>query len=154
MTRRPASARAAAAATRPSGEESETGSISSSSPLSTSSARTNSRPSRRAAINCSNVFRRMSEDRLDQDFDLPAAQQADFEHPAIADTENQLAMFAVGQRLTRGLDDRAFDTAGRNRTGKGAVLAHRDMAAVLARRRACRAHHRGQGHAMALFKPI
>ena len=63
-----------AAAARPNGEESAAGSISCSSPLSTSSARTSRRPSRRAAISCSNVLRRMSVDRLDQDFDLPATE--------------------------------------------------------------------------------
>src|SRR6185503_4139960 len=154
LTRWPASARATAAAARPNDEESAAGSISSSSPLSTSRARTSRRPSRRAAINCSKIARRMSGNRLDQDFDLPAAEQADLEHPAVTDTERQAAMFAVGQRAVRSFDHGALDTTGGDRTGEGAVSAHHDMAAVLARRRARGAHNRGQSHTMALLKPL
>ena len=67
----------------------------------------------------------MSEDRLDQDFDLPAAKQANLEHIAVTDTKSQAAMFAVGQRAARSFDNRAFDAAGRDRAGKRAIITHR-----------------------------
>ena len=54
----------------------------------------------------------------------------------------------------RFFDDRALDTAGRNRSGEQPVIPHRDMAAGLARRGTGGFHHRRQRHAMARLQPL
>src|SRR5689334_3533652 len=94
--RRLASSRTAPAAAWPSGEVSDAGSSSLSSPLAKCRARTKARPSRRAAINFSRVARCMSDDGLDQNFDFPAAEQARRQQ-SVADAEAGGAVLSVTQ---------------------------------------------------------
>src|SRR5690242_9975389 len=74
--------------------------------------------------------------RFDEYLDAAAAGEADRPCGLVADAELQRADLTVAHSGDRLLDHGAFDAAAGDGADEGAVVAHRDLAASLARRRA------------------
>ena len=90
---------------------------------------------------------------LDDDLNLPSAGEPDLEGGVVGNPETQTAAGAVFKRIDRLEDDRALDTAARDRSLEALVLGDDELGADRAGRGAPGLHHRRQRDAAACLDP-
>ena len=92
-------------------------------------------------------------ERLDEDFDLAAAGQADVEGHLVADAVRHQARVIFLEDLLGVLDDVVLDAAARDGADELAVFGDGHLGPRPPRRRPVRLHHRRNGHLLAGIPP-